>query len=60
MNDPVIDPTISLGNILTIVTTLGSVTLAAWKIVTRLSKMEMKLNLMWSWFKREHKIESDD
>ena len=52
--------TITLGNMLTIITTVVSVGLAGFKISARLAKMEMKLNLMWEAFKRDHKLGDTD
>lgn len=54
------DPTISTGSILNILTCLGAVALGFWRIATRLTKIEMKLNLVWRWFEREHKINGSE
>ena len=50
------EPNITLGNVLTILTTVISVGLAGFKISARLAVMELKLNLMWEAFQRDHKL----
>lgn len=51
-----IDPTISLGNIISAFVAAGSVILAAWRISAKLNRMQWKLNLIWQWYAREHDI----
>jgi hypothetical protein len=55
-----IDPTITTGNIISVVSTVGAIGIAAWKIIGRINRMDMKINLMWQWFKKEHNIEDKD
>lgn len=52
-----VEPTISLGNIISLSVTMGTVLIAALKISARLSKVEMKINLMWASYKRTHKLD---
>jgi len=54
-----IDPKISLGNILTMVTIIISVASGAGAVIYRMSKWEIKLNMMWNWFKMDRKIDDD-
>ena len=51
-----IEPTVSLGNIINIAVSVGAILLATWKIVSRLGVMEMKLDLLWSDFKKRYKM----
>lgn len=50
------DFTITAGNIITLVATLGSLVLFAWRLSWRMAKMELKFDMVWDWFKRIHKI----
>lgn len=54
-----IDPTISLGSILTILTTIGSVTIGAGTIIWRMSKWETRLELMWDEFTERKKLRNE-
>ena len=54
-----VDQTISLGNILSAGATLIAIFIATYKVMGRLGVMEMKLNLIWMWYKKEYKIEED-
>lgn len=56
----IIDPSISVGAIINLVVSLGAIAIASWRIVARLGRMEMKLNLLWKWFVKEHDIEDSD
>lgn len=55
-----VEATITVGNILSAVTTIAVICVAAWRMTVKLSKMEMKLNMIWTWYKREHKIHDKD
>ena len=44
---------------LNIIINVGVVAFAFWRIAARLSNMEMKLNMIWNWYKKEHKILDD-
>jgi hypothetical protein len=49
-----------LGFILNTVSTVATVALAAWRLNSRLAKMQMKINLMWNWFKAAKGIQDGD
>ena len=51
-----IEPTISLGNVINILVTMLSVLVAFWRIAARLTKFELKVNMIWNWYKSEHGI----
>ena len=51
-----IDLTITLGNILTTLVTLGAIIISAWRITLLMMDMKWKVDMMWRDFKREHKI----
>ena len=53
-------PTISLGSIINVVVSLTAIAVATWKVVSKLGVMEMKLNMIWRWYKKEHKIDDGD
>lgn len=61
MSSPVItfEPTISFGTIVQIVVFIGTVAIAYAKFVTRMTKLEMKVNLMWTVFGRKLGIPPD-
>lgn len=54
-----IDPTITAGNIVNIAVSVGAIMLAFWRVAVRLTKLEFKLNLMWSWWKKKNRITED-
>lgn len=58
------DETISLGQLLATFVTLASFGLALYTIFRRQAKdnakLEMKIQLMWQQFKRDHKIKNGD
>jgi len=49
------DPTISLGNIVTLITVIYPL----YKVVRHLSRMEQRFNLVWNWFSK-NVIKVDD
>ncbi len=54
------DTTITLGNIITIVSTLGAVTAASVVVFMRLGKLEHRLNLIWNKFRKDHDIDDSE
>ena len=50
---------ITTGNIVNMAVSLLSVVVAFWRIAVRLAKLEMKLNMIWNWYKHQHKIKED-
>lgn len=55
-----IDSKVEAGHILNIAVSLCAIMLSFWRIASRLSKMEMKLNLIWKWYKKQHDIDGDN
>jgi hypothetical protein len=53
-----VEPVVSLGDIVTLVVTVMSVLSGAGVVLMRLSKMDMKLSLLWNWYRRQHNIDS--
>lgn len=51
-----LDTSVSLGNVIDVCVSLGAVTLATWRIVHKLTILEVKLNLIWAWYKKQHRI----
>lgn len=54
------DPTFTFGNLLSLVIVLISLLAAVWKIGTKLDLLQLKMDLIWRWYKREHKIDEDE
>ena len=54
------EPSISFGNVLTILTMIIAVGSATWKLSLQISRMQWKMDLLWKWYKREHKINGDE
>ena len=54
-----LDWSISVGNLLTLAGSVVAIAAATVTVTSRLSKMEMKLDLIWSWYKKQHKIDND-
>lgn len=55
-----IEPTISFGNFVNILVSIGAVLVAFWRVAVRLAKLELKLNMLWNWFKRENNLKDDE
>lgn len=54
------EPSISFGNVLTILTMIIAVGSATWKLSLQISRMQWKMDLLWKWYKKEHKINGDE
>lgn len=54
------DPTITLGAVLQTLSVFGTVVGGAIWLSRRLMRMEMKINIMWSWWTRRMKIDDTD
>jgi hypothetical protein len=54
----IIEPTISVGNILSAGTAVITVIVAAWRISYQIKEMEWKMNMIWKWYAKEHNIEN--
>ena len=54
------EPTVSLGAILTIVSFVVTVLVAYTRFVARITKLETKLNIMWSAFRQRWSLGKDD
>ena len=55
-----LDLTITLGNLLTLVGTIISLMIMAWRLFARLQEMKWKLDLIWRWYSKEHDIGNAD
>ena len=53
------EPIVNLGTILHLLGVLGIIIGAYIKLTKRLDRMDMKLSMLWGWFKREHDINGD-
>ena len=53
------DPTVTLGNVIAIVSILGTGMVLYAGFVKRFDRMEFKVNLLWKWFKTVHNIPND-
>lgn len=54
------DPTITAGNVISIVTTIAVIGAATIHLGSRVGKMEMKLNMIWKWYLKSHQITNGD
>lgn len=54
-----LDTSVSLGNVIDVCASLLAVTFATWRIVHKLTLLEVKMNLMWAWYKKQHRLEDD-
>ena len=54
------DGTITLGNVITVVSTLFALLGVAWKFGRRFDILELRVNMIWAWFKKHHKIDNGD
>lgn len=53
------DPTLTLGNVLTLIGLLGGA-LTFWVgMVRRLDRIEWKMDMLWKWYQHEHGINGD-
>lgn len=54
------DLTVTLGNVISILATLLSLVALAWKLFSEIQRMKWKLDLIWRWYAKEHKIDRTD
>lgn len=54
-----IDPTITVGNILSALLVIGTVLAAAWKISIQVTHIQWKTDMIWKWYAREHGIDTN-
>jgi hypothetical protein len=54
------DMTVTLGNVLTILTTVSGLGVLAWRLFSELQRMKWKLDLIWRWYAKEHGLEGSD
>ncbi len=54
------EPTVSFGNVLSIVIVIVSVLGAVWKVSLLLQKMQWKMDMIWKWYSKEHGINGND
>jgi hypothetical protein len=52
-----IEPTISVGSILSTLASVCAIAVAFWRMAVKLSRLEFKLNMIWAWYKKEHNID---
>lgn len=50
--------TITVGNIFTFGLTLFTILGVAWRMWQRFEKMEWKLQMIWKWYAKQHKIDN--
>lgn len=53
-----IEWTVTIGNIMSAITAIGAVLIAGWKISVQLKVMQIKMNMVWRWYAKEHGIEN--
>lgn len=51
------DTTITLGNVVSMGTVLFAIFIAALKISIQIKDLQFKMNLIWTWYAKEHGIE---
>jgi hypothetical protein len=54
-----VDQQITLGNIITIATTVFTVASGVAAVLWKLSQQNMQLSMVWKWFSRQHDINGD-
>lgn len=55
----IFDPTLTLGNVLTLLTMLGGAAVFWIRLVRRLDRIDWKVHMIWRWYQKEHNIEND-
>ena len=59
----VIEPVMDLGNIITLLGTVGSIVIAFWRLTIQLARLEtkyeMKIEMLWRQFLKDHKIDDN-
>lgn len=51
-----VEYSITIGNLVSAAAAIGSVLIAGWKISVQLKVMQIKINMLWNWYKSEHNI----
>lgn len=54
------DTTVSLGNILSVLSVIGALLIASSRIIGKINKLQWKMSLIWKWYAKEHGIDSAD
>jgi hypothetical protein len=54
------DPTVNLGNIISLVIMLGTLSLSLFKLFRMMDKMQWKMNMIWRWYCKERGIDDDE
>jgi len=50
------DPTITAGTLISVCVSIVTVAVGVLRVNSKISKMEMKLNMMWAQYKKDHGI----
>ncbi len=53
----IVEPTITAGNIISLVGTLVPMLIAGWKISSNMAKFGHKIDMMWAAYKKQHNID---
>jgi len=51
-----VDPVVTLGALINTAATVLTIVITGWRIIGKLNKMQMRVDLLWGWFKKEHHI----
>jgi uncharacterized membrane protein len=54
------EPTVTIGNIGSVVIVILSAIIAVWRVSIQLQKMQWKMDMIWKWYKKEHNIDGED
>ena len=55
-----IDPTVTVGNIISAAVVGFTVLIAGWKLSIQIKELEWKMDMIWKWYAREHNISEHD
>lgn len=53
----IVEPTVTMGNIISLGGTLLTVLIAGWRVSANLAKFGHKIDMMWAAYKKQHNIE---
>jgi len=54
------DPTITLGHLISGLISISAIFVALWRLKLQLDKLQWKMNLIWRWYAKTHKLNGND
>ena len=55
-----LEPTITVGNVISIVSTIGALVVFGWRMSARFEKLDWKVSMIWKWYAKEHNIDDKE